>query len=135
MAGPRRIAAHDKNIGQRVRVRRLEKGLSQTELGSRIGVTFQQVQKYENGTNRISAYRLQRIAELLNVPIAFFFDSVQTPSGDEPLAYLQKEGSLKLVRAYAEIASSEVRRALVEIAEHLARASKSVKQRRVRAAP
>jgi transcriptional regulator with XRE-family HTH domain len=134
MVGPRRITAHDQNIGRRVRVRRLEKGLSQTELGNRIGVTFQQVQKYESGANRISAFRLQRIAELLNVPIAFFFESARTASGDEPLAYLQKEGSLRLVRAYAEIASSEVRRALIDIAEHLARASKAVKQRRVRAA-
>jgi transcriptional regulator with XRE-family HTH domain len=96
MAGTRRVAARDKDIGQRVRVRRLEKGLSQTELAMRIGVSFQQVQKYENGRNRISASRLQRIAELLDVPITFFFEVAQTTSGDEPLAYLQKEGSLKL---------------------------------------
>src|SRR5262244_2719043 len=63
----------DAEIGRRVRTLRLQRGLSQTELGSLINVTFQQVQKYEKGTNRISAGRLQRIAEVLTVPVSFFF--------------------------------------------------------------
>src|SRR6266705_3147392 len=62
----------DAEIGKRIRARRLERGLSQTELGQRLGVTFQQVQKYEKGTNRVGAGRLQRVAEILDVPITFF---------------------------------------------------------------
>src|SRR5207248_4793441 len=71
----RRADGRDAEVGQRVRSRRLECRLSQTELADKIGVTFQQVQKYEKGTNRIGASRLQRISEALDVPITFFFDA------------------------------------------------------------
>src|SRR5215467_7011268 len=67
----------DAEIGQRVRALRLQRGLSQTELGNLISVTFQQVQKYEKGANRISAGRLQRIAEVLGVPVAHFFAAAE----------------------------------------------------------
>src|ERR1700730_16340593 len=63
----------DFEIGRRIRPLRRERGLSQTELGTPIGVTFQQIQKYEKGANRVSAGRLHRIAELFNVPITFFY--------------------------------------------------------------
>ena len=69
----RRADNRDAEVGRRVRSRRLECRLSQTELAERIGVTFQQVQKYEKGVNRIGAGRLQRISEALEVPISFFF--------------------------------------------------------------
>src|SRR6266700_781564 len=71
----RRADGRDAEVGRRVRSRRLECRLSQTELADRIGVTFQQVQKYEKGVNRIGAGRLQRISEALEVPISFFFRS------------------------------------------------------------
>ena len=74
----RRADNRDAEVGRRVRSRRLECRLSQTELAERIGVTFQQVQKYEKGVNRIGAGRLQRISEALEVPISFFFGG---PSG------------------------------------------------------
>src|SRR6266480_4207999 len=77
----RRADNRDAEVGRRVRSRRLECRLSQTELADRIGVTFQQVQKYEKGVNRIGAGRLQRISEALEVPITFFFDA--TPHGAE----------------------------------------------------
>jgi transcriptional regulator with XRE-family HTH domain len=64
----------DKHVGRRVRMRRLMLGMSQTTLGDALGLTFQQVQKYEKGTNRIGAGRLQRISELLQVPVSFFFE-------------------------------------------------------------
>jgi transcriptional regulator with XRE-family HTH domain len=70
----RRADTRDAEVGRRVRSRRLEQKLSQTELADKIGVTFQQVQKYEKGTNRIGAGRLQRIGEALEVPITFFFE-------------------------------------------------------------
>src|SRR5437588_8826794 len=77
----RRADSRDEEVGRRVRSRRLESRLSQTELADKIGVTFQQVQKYEKGVNRIGAGRLQRIAEALEVPITFFFNA--TPHASE----------------------------------------------------
>lgn len=65
------------NVGERVRVRRGLLGISQTELASRIGITFQQVQKYENGSNRVSIGKLVKLAEILDVPITFFFDGLE----------------------------------------------------------
>jgi transcriptional regulator with XRE-family HTH domain len=69
----------DKHVGSRVRMRRLMLDMSQTALGEAVGVSFQQVQKYGNGTNRIGASRLQRIAHILEVPAAFFFDGAPGP--------------------------------------------------------
>lgn len=69
----------DKHVGSMVRMRRLELGLSQTKLAGGLGITFQQLQKYEKGTNRISASRLQQIASLLKVPVTFFFVGVSPP--------------------------------------------------------
>ena len=73
MAG-KRATLTDKNIGNRVRMRRLELRMSQQTLAKQLGITFQQVQKYENGTNRVAAARLERISEVLDVPIHFFFE-------------------------------------------------------------
>jgi len=61
--------ATDQSVGQKIRAQRIMRGLSQTELGNKLGVTFQQIQKYEKGSNRVSAGRLQRIAEILEVPV------------------------------------------------------------------
>src|SRR5213593_4711816 len=69
----RRAGAEDLEIGRKIRALRLERGLSQSGLADGIGLTFQQVQKYEKGTNRVSAGRLQRIAEVLNSPVMFFY--------------------------------------------------------------
>ena len=68
----------DKHVGSRVRMRRLMLDMSQEKLGSALGLTFQQVQKYEKGTNRIGASRLQHISEILQVPVAFFFEGAPT---------------------------------------------------------
>lgn len=70
----------DKHVGTRVRMRRLMLDLSQTALADALGLTFQQVQKYEKGKNRISASRLQRISDVLQVPIPFFFEGLPVPS-------------------------------------------------------
>src|SRR5882757_9683010 len=69
----RRAGAEDVEIGRKIRALRLERGLSQSNLADGIGLTFQQVQKYEKGTNRVSAGRLHKIAELLNIPVTFFY--------------------------------------------------------------
>jgi transcriptional regulator with XRE-family HTH domain len=116
----------DAEIGKRVRTLRLQRGLSQTELGNLIQVTFQQVQKYEKGTNRISAGRLQRISEVLTVPVAFFFSGFdeKTPSGghsmDVEFGFLQTEGALRLARAYARIKQPGVRLQLLRLTEAIA---------------
>jgi transcriptional regulator with XRE-family HTH domain len=125
----RRSDARDNEVGRRVRTQRLTKGLSQTELGEKIGVTFQQVQKYEKGTNRIGAGRLSRIAEVLEVPVTYFFPSDEEPSlpasdpDTSPFALLSTSGAIQLVRAYSRISGGNARAALVQIAEHLAEAS------------
>src|SRR3954447_2790999 len=106
--GPtRRADTRDAEVGRRVRARRLECRLSQTELADRVGVTFQQVQKYEKGVNRIGAGRLQRITEALDVPITFFFDvTPHAPargaenSPETVFEFMQTSGSVRIVKAF-----------------------------------
>ena len=126
----RRADLRDAEVGRRVRSRRLECRLSQTELADRIGVTFQQVQKYEKGVNRIGAGRLQRISEALEVPISFFFgvgagggsvSAKETASNVESVfGFLQTSGSVRIVKAFHKIKSRKARQLLVEMAEELA---------------
>src|SRR6187431_2424895 len=71
----------DKHVGARVRMRRIMLGMSQEKLGDALGLTFQQVQKYEKGTNRIGASRLQQISDILKVPVSFFFEGAPTGPG------------------------------------------------------
>src|SRR3981081_3953215 len=105
----RRAEGRDAEVGRRVRSRRLECDFSQTELADRIGVTFQQVQKYEKGVNRIGAGRLQRISQALEVPVSFFFGSaggaVHASSGDQEsvFGFLQTSGAIRIVKAFYRI--------------------------------
>ena len=71
----------DKHVGSRVRMRRMMVSMSQEKLGEKLGITFQQIQKYEKGTNRIGASRLQQIANVLGVPVGFFFEGAPVPDG------------------------------------------------------
>jgi transcriptional regulator with XRE-family HTH domain len=123
----RRADSRDEEVGRRVRSRRLESRLSQTELADKIGVTFQQVQKYEKGVNRIGAGRLQRISEALDVPITFFFDA--TPhapargaesSPETVFGFMQTSGSVRIVKAFHKIKSAKARQLLVGMVEELA---------------
>ena len=121
----RRAGAEDVEIGRKIRALRLQRGLSQSGLGEGIGLTFQQVQKYEKGTNRVSAGRLQRIADILNTPVTFFYSGIAaTPTrkrdpGGAGLAFLQTKGAVRLIRAYSEINSRATKYALVILAESL----------------
>jgi transcriptional regulator with XRE-family HTH domain len=120
----------DRQVGSRVRMRRMLIGMSQEKLGDALGLTFQQVQKYEKGTNRISASRLQQIAQVLGVSIDFLYGDIAgkpepqagfgegTPAGYD--ADLLTSDSLKLLRAYREIKDRKVRRRLVDLAQALA---------------
>jgi transcriptional regulator with XRE-family HTH domain len=116
--------ARDIDVGRRIRAQRLVCRMSQTELANNLGVTFQQVQKYEKGVNRVGAGRLSRIAEVLNVPVAFFFSgdmspSVPSDSASTGLSFLETAGAVRLVRAYSHIEDPQIRRALVDLAEEI----------------
>jgi transcriptional regulator with XRE-family HTH domain len=114
----------DTLVGHNIRVHRLDRGLSQTELGRHIGVTFQQVQKYENGTNRVGSGRLFDIASVLSVPVSIFYegaDQVDEKSADgSPIALLAEPYALRLLQAFGHIEDAELRRSLVEMAETFA---------------
>ena len=94
----RRATAEDVAIGEKLRALRLDRGLSQSDLGARVGVTFQQLQKYEKGVNRVSAGRLARIAAALNVPIMAFYDAASRRGTEQNFSYLQTRGAVRLVR-------------------------------------
>ena len=113
---------HDVDVGRRIRAQRLVRRMSQTELANNLGITFQQVQKYEKGVNRVGAGRLARIAEVLNVPVAFFFSGDISPSqssdrANTGLSFLETAGATRLVRAYSQIGDPQLRRALVGLVE------------------
>jgi transcriptional regulator with XRE-family HTH domain len=121
----------DIHVGARVRMRRLMLGWSQTQLGEALGITFQQVQKYEKGTNRISASRLQHISDLLQVPVPFFFEGAPHARGEHPgqagapspqfvSDYLATSDGLNLTKAFMQIPNVQLRRSIVDLVESIA---------------
>jgi transcriptional regulator with XRE-family HTH domain len=115
--------AIDKYVGTRLRVRRMMLGMSQTDVGDALGLTFQQVQKYEMGENRIGAGRLQQLAGILNMPVAFFFDGTSAKAGslpaEDPMGVLATSAGLRLVTAFTRITDTELRRRIVRLVEEL----------------
>ncbi len=116
----------DVHVGQRVRARRKMLGLSQTQLGKELGVTFQQVQKYERGTNRIGSSRLFRMSTTLDVPVAYFFEGAETklPGYSESVEALteetfEKQETQELVEAYYRIADPRIRKKVLGLARLL----------------
>jgi transcriptional regulator with XRE-family HTH domain len=116
----------DVHVGSRVRLRRTMLGMSQEKLGEALGITFQQVQKYEKGTNRIGASRLQKICEVLTVPVAFFFEDAPNVSAmaegfqeASPQGYavdsLSTAEGLQLNRAFMRIADARVRKRILDL--------------------
>jgi transcriptional regulator with XRE-family HTH domain len=110
----------DKHIGSRVRARRIMLGMSQEKLADALGLTFQQVQKYEKGVNRVGAARLQQIATALDVPVTFFYDGDGKAREVESLLFLDSAFSLRLLRAYSKIKDQTVQRQLVSLMESIA---------------
>ena len=121
----------DIEVAHRVRALRLEKGLSQEKLGHALGLTFQQVQKYEKGASRIGAGRLQRIAEIFGVPVAVFFGTPDRPSirSQSLFDLVDTTVALRLLRAYSRISNPGLRQALTTLAEELAQQSKGASYR------
>jgi transcriptional regulator with XRE-family HTH domain len=104
-----------------MRVRRLEREMSQTELAVKLGVTFQQVQKYEKGINRVGAARLQRIADALDVPISFFFSVAERGSAQQAvMPFLETPHAVRLMRAYSRISDPGVQRSVLDLVERIA---------------
>ncbi len=130
--GPRAANMVDTHVGSRIRLRRQSIKMSQEKLGDELGVTFQQVQKYERGANRVGASRLWRLAEVLTVPIAFFFegltgenkyDTAEFAEGDQaPIIYefIKSSDGVALATAVSKIKSKAVRRQILELARSLA---------------
>jgi len=122
----------DKHVGARVRMRRMMLNMSQEKLGDGLGLTFQQVQKYEKGTNRIGASRLQHIASILQVPVSFFFEGApraahngngnglgEAPSPAYVSDFLATSDGLSLTKAFMRIKSGKLRRRIVDLVEHI----------------
>ncbi|TAK46664.1 MAG: XRE family transcriptional regulator [Xanthobacteraceae bacterium] len=118
----------DKYVGSRVRMRRIMLGMSQEKLGDALGLTFQQVQKYEKGTNRVGASRLQQIAEVLQVPVSFMFEGIpssnaqgltEAPSPGYVSDFLATSEGLALTRAFTRITDSKLRRSIVDLVEQI----------------
>jgi len=123
----------DKHVGSRLRMRRLMLDMSQADLADGLGLTFQQVQKYEKGTNRVSASRLQHISQILQVPVPFFFEGAPAATGIRPSAgetaeapspvyvadFLATSDGLSLVKAFMCIKDANLRRAIVRLVEEI----------------
>ena len=124
----------DKHVGSRVRMRRMMLGMSQEKLGDALGLTFQQVQKYEKGTNRIGASRLQQISQILQVPVAFFFEGApiissehapspgmhEAPSPAYVSDFLATSDGLSLTKAFMRIKDAKLRRRIVDLVQQIA---------------
>jgi transcriptional regulator with XRE-family HTH domain len=121
----------DIHVGSRIRLRRTMLGMSQEKLGESLGITFQQIQKYEKGTNRVGASRLQNISNILNVPVSFFFEDapgehsaggggMEASSSNYVVDFLSSSEGLQLNRAFVKISDPKVRRKVVELVKSLA---------------
>ena len=122
----------DKHVGARVRMRRMMLGMSQEKLGDALGLTFQQVQKYEKGANRIGASRLQQISHILQVPVSFFFEGApnvpgqtdgrmaEAPSPAYVSDFLATSDGLALTKAFMRIKDAKLRRRIVDLVEQIA---------------
>jgi transcriptional regulator with XRE-family HTH domain len=128
---PRGATAVDTHIGQKIRARRTLLGLSQTELADAAGITFQQVQKYEKGTNRVGASRLQQFSETLGVPPSYFFEGAPTVGKKQPapqegelpesaiVSFLGTREGAALVRAFMAIKQNPIRQNAISFLETL----------------
>src|SRR4051812_24434221 len=122
----------DIHVGSRIRLRRTMLGMSQEKLGESLGITFQQIQKYEKGTNRVGASRLQAIASILNVPVAFFFEDAPNEDGTPGNGLSEENGTgfaveflnttegMNLNRSFVKISDPKIRRRVLDLIKTLA---------------
>ena len=120
----------DKHVGTKLRARRTKLGMSQTTLADALGMSFQQVQKYEKGANRIGAGRLQHIAQILKMPVQSFFEGLpehgqrraptDAPDAQYVADYLATSDGLNLTKAFMQIPNAKLRRSIVNLVEQIA---------------
>ena len=126
----------DAHVGSRVRLRRMVLGMSQEKLGNLLGLTFQQVQKYEKGTNRIGASRLYKLSEVLDVPVSFFYEelpgsenttaagfsepSTETSTETSIVEFMNSREGVELNRAFVKITDPKIRRNIIDLVRSLA---------------
>ena len=134
MANKKQPNPIDIHVGSRVRLRRMMLGMSQEKLGESLGITFQQIQKYEKGTNRIGASRLQHIARVLTVPVSFFFEDApgspptepgiggvaERPSASYVVDFLSSSEGVQLNKAFIRIKDPKIRRKVIELVRAMA---------------
>ena len=117
----------DRHVGARIRMQRMVRGVSQADLGNAVGVSFQQVQKYEKGTNRVGASRLHQIADALEVTPEFFFEEVTKSGISSPKGlaviddFILSQDGTALSRAFTKITNAKMRRCIVSLVEQLAK--------------
>ena len=127
----KRPSSIDIAVGRNVRIWRMAKGLSQAQLANRLGVTFQQIQKYEVGSNRIGTGRLVKLASILGVPIAALFDGAEGADASRSLlALIADKRAFRLARAFRTIEDTTVRLSLVNLVEQIATTVPQPKRRR-----
>lgn len=122
----------DIHVGSRIRLRRNMLGLSQEKLGENLGITFQQIQKYEKGTNRVGASRLQAISSILSVPVAFFFEDAPDQLNQQPAGFAEENETnyvvdflhsaegVQLNRYFTKISDPKIRKKIVDLVKTLA---------------
>lgn len=137
-----RASSIDEHVGAKLKQRRTLIGMSQEKLAEAVGITFQQIQKYENGANRVSAGRLYEFSKILEVPVAFFFDNVHSPAisasiglsdntqesfapQEQAIDVMQRKETIDLVRAYYEIDSDDQRKELLKMVRSMVKAMKT----------
>jgi transcriptional regulator with XRE-family HTH domain len=124
----RQASAVDRVVGRNIRVHRISRGLTQTQLAGKLGLAFQQLQKYEKGTNRVGSGRLFQIGTILGVPLMSFFEGAGAApprKGVSPFDMLADPLSLRLLTAFAKIPDSRIRRSVVGLVETMLRTSKA----------
>src|SRR5262249_14798166 len=127
---PKKPSSIDVAVGRNVRIWRMARGMSQAQLASRLGVTFQQLQKYEVGANRIGTGRLVKVASVLSIPIASLFDGADTDPSRSLLALVADARAFRLAHAFAAIHNSTLRLSLVYLVEKIAAAVPQAPRRR-----
>jgi len=131
-AKPKKPSSIDVAVGRNVRIWRMARGMSQAQLASKLGVTFQQLQKYEVGANRIGTGRLVKIAAVLGIPVATLFDGADTDPSRSLLALVADARAFRLAQAFAAIDNSTLRLAIVYMVEKTAAAVPQPERRRRR---
>lgn len=135
----------DVHVGGRVRLRRIMLGMSQDKLGDALGLTFQQIQKYEKGVNRIGASRIFELSKILDVPVQYFYDDYDSKTGasygfaetsgadDSFMELLHSPEGVQLCRHFAEISDPKVRKRVLDLVKTLADGAKAETESKVRA--